>query len=348
MRVLVTGGAGYIGSHTCLELLRAGHDVGVVDNLANSHEEALHRVRALAGHDLAFHRADLRDASAVETVFQGGRFDAVLHFAGLKAVGESVEKPLLYWDNNVSGTLVLLEAMVRHGVKRLVFSSSCTVYGDPASVPIREDFPVSAVNPYGMSKVTIERILADVHRADPAWDIVVLRYFNPVGADPSGRIGEDPNGIPNNLVPYITQVAVGKRATVAVFGNDYPTRDGTGVRDYIHVTDLALGHLAALDRLASRPGLLACNLGTGTGYSVLEMIRAFERAVGRPIPFRVAPRRPGDVAEAWADPAMARKELGWSALRGLEEMCADAWRWQSQNPDGYASSPTSGPPLSRA
>jgi UDP-glucose 4-epimerase len=343
MRVLVTGGAGYIGSHACLELLRAGHEVAVVDNLSNSHEEALHRVRALAGRDLAFHHDDIRDAAAMDRIVGGTRFDAVLHFAGLKAVGESVEKPLLYWENNVTGTLVLLGAMVRHGVRRLVFSSSCTVYGDPASVPIREDFPLSAVNPYGMSKLTIERILEDVHRADPSWHIAVLRYFNPVGADPSGRIGEDPNGIPNNLVPYITQVAVGKRDAVSVFGNDYPTRDGTGVRDYIHVTDLAIGHLRALERLEARPGLLVCNLGTGAGHSVMEMIAAFERAVGHAIPYRIAPRRPGDVAEAWADPSRARELLGWTATRGLKEMCADAWRWQSRNPDGYVGPPAATP-----
>jgi UDP-glucose 4-epimerase len=336
MAILVTGGAGYIGSHACLELLRAGYDVVAVDNLCNSHEEAVRRVRELAGRDLVFHRADLRDAGAMEAIFRAAEIDSVMHFAALKAVGESVEKPLLYWDNNINGSLVLLETMARHRVRTMVFSSSCTVYGDPASVPIREDFPLSAVNPYGMTKLTTERILRDVQRADPEWRIALLRYFNPVGADPSGRIGEDPNGTPNNLIPYITQVAVGKLDALSVFGNDYPTRDGTGVRDYLHVTDLVIGHLRALDRLRSRPGLVAYNLGTGEGHSVLEMIHAFERVVGRAIPYRIAPRRPGDVAEAWADPTLARQELGWCATRGLEEMCADSWRWQEMNPDGYA------------
>jgi UDP-glucose 4-epimerase len=338
MAILITGGAGYIGSHTCLELLRAGRDLIIVDNLCNSHPEALDRVRALAGRDFVFHQSDLRDTDAMHAIFGAGGIDAVIHFAGLKAVGESVQKPLEYWDNNVAGTLVLLKEMVATGVRTLVFSSSCTVYGDPASVPIREDAPTSAVNPYGMTKLTIERMLQDVYRADPAWRIAVLRYFNPVGADPSGEIGEDPNGIPNNLVPYITQVAVGKLDAVQVFGNDYPTRDGTGVRDYIHVTDLALGHLAALTRLAAGPGFLTCNLGTGTGYSVLEMIGAFERATGRAIPYRIAPRRPGDIAEAWADPALAARELEWRAARGLEEMCRDAWNWQVRNPAGFGGS----------
>ena len=335
MAILITGGAGYIGSHACLELLRAGHDVVAVDNLSNSHEEAVRRVRELAGRDLVFHRADLRDAGAMEAIFRAAEIEAVMHFAALKAVGESVEKPLLYWDNNINGTLVLLETMVRHGVRTMVFSSSCTVYGDPASVPIREDFPLSAVNPYGMTKLTTEQILRDVHRADPAWRVAILRYFNPVGADPSGRIGEDPNGTPNNLIPYITQVAVGKLDAISVFGNDYPTRDGTGVRDYLHITDLVIGHLRALERLRSRPGLVTYNLGTGEGQSVLEMIHAFERVVGRAIPYRIAPRRPGDVAEAWADPTLARQALGWCATRGLEEMCADSWRWQEMNPNGY-------------
>jgi UDP-glucose 4-epimerase len=333
--ILVTGGAGYIGSHACLELLRAGREIVVLDNLCNSSEESLRRVRVLAGRDLTFHRADLRDAAALERIFAAHRIDSVMHFAGLKAVGESVAQPLLYWDNNVVGTVRLLEAMIRHGVKTMVFSSSCTVYGDPASVPIREDFPTSAVNPYGMTKLTIERMLSDVHRADPSWDIALLRYFNPAGADPSGTIGEDPNGVPSNLVPYITQVAVGKLDALNVYGNDYPTRDGTGVRDYIHVTDLAQGHLAALDKLARHPGLVTCNLGTGKGYSVLEILHAFERTIGRSIPYRIAPRRAGDVAEAWADPSRARIELGWVAKRGLDEMCADAWTWQTRNPEGY-------------
>lgn len=336
MSILVTGGTGYIGSHACLELLRAGHDVTVVDNLSNSNEQSLARVRELAGRDLAFHRVDLRDSAGMERVFAAGGISAVMHFAGLKAVGESVEKPLLYWDNNVYGTLVLLQAMERHDVRTLVFSSSCTVYGDPASVPIREDFPTSAVNPYGMTKLTIERMLADVHRADPRWDIALLRYFNPAGADASGRIGEDPNGVPSNLVPYITQVAIGQQKELSVYGSDYPTRDGTGVRDYIHVTDLARGHLSALDKLQTHPGLVTYNLGTGVGYSVLEIVSAFERTVGRPIPHRITHRRPGDIAEAWADPTRAKTELGWVAARGLDEMCADAWRWQTMNPRGFA------------
>ncbi len=335
MSLLITGGAGYIGSHACLEFLRAGHDVVVVDNLSNSREEALRRVRELAGRDLEFVKADLRDAIAIDRLLRRGDIDAVVHFAGLKAVGESVEKPLEYWDNNLNGTLVLVEAMARHGVKKLVFSSSCTVYGAPASVPIREDFPLSAANPYGATKLAIERMLHDLHRADPSWDIAVLRYFNPVGADPSGRIGEDPRGIPSNLVPYITRVAVGRLERLRVFGNDWPTRDGTGVRDYIHVTDLVIGHLQALDRLKDRPGIVVYNLGTGSGQSVLEMVRAFERATGRPIPYEVVARRDGDIAEAWADPGKARDELGWVAKRGLDEMCADSWRWQQQNPDGY-------------
>lgn len=339
MSILVTGGAGYIGSHACLELLRTGADLIVVDNLSNSREEALGRVRELAGRDLRFHRADLRDADAIEAIFAAGGIEAVIHFAGLKAVGESVEKPLLYWDNNVTGSIVLLETMARHRVKTLVFSSSCTVYGVPASVPIREDFPVQAVNPYGATKLTIERILQDLHRADAGWDIALLRYFNPVGADASGRIGEDPGGIPSNLVPFITQVAVGRLPLLSIHGNDYPTRDGTGVRDYIHVTDLVLGHLRALEKLRRHPGLVTYNLGTGTGYSVLEMVHAFERAIGRPIPHRFVARRAGDVAEAWADPGLARKELGWSAARGLDQMCADAWRWQTLNPNGYGPNP---------
>ena len=336
MVILVTGGAGYIGSHAALELLRAGHDVIVVDNLSNSSVVALDRVRELAGRDLVFHQADLRDTRALEQIFAGGNIDAVIHFAALKAVGESVAKPLLYWDNNISGSLTLFEAMTRHGVRTMVFSSSCTVYGDPASVPIREDFPVSAVNPYGMTKLTTERILQDLYRADPSWSISILRYFNPVGADPSGRIGEAPQGTPQNLVPYLTQVALGQRESLAIYGNDYPTRDGTGVRDYIHITDLALGHLSALVELAQGPRLVTYNLGTGNGYSVLEVLGAFEEVIGRPIPHHFAPRRAGDVAEAWADPTRAEQQLGWKATRGLREMCADAWRWQQLNPKGYA------------
>lgn len=339
MKVLITGGAGYIGSHTCVELLAAGHELVVVDNLGNSKTESLRRVREISGRPLDFVRADLRDAATLETLFSAHRFDAVIHFAGLKAVGESSALPLEYYDNNIGGTLALCRAMGEAGVKRLVFSSSATVYGDPATVPIREDFPLSATNPYGRSKLFIEEILRDLHRADSSWDIALLRYFNPVGAHASGRIGEDPNGIPNNLMPFIGQVAVGKREALQVFGDDYPTPDGTGVRDYIHVVDLALGHLAALQRLRDAPGLLTCNLGTGQGYSVLEMVRAFEAASGRPVPYRIVGRRPGDIAACYADPTQARELLGWQAERGLEQMVKDAWRWQRQNPEGYPDRP---------
>jgi UDP-glucose 4-epimerase len=335
MRVLVTGGAGYIGSHTVLLLLEAGHEVAVVDNLCNSSEESLRRVEQLTGKRVRFHRADLLDREAIEGVFAAERPTAVLHFAGLKAVGESVSQPLRYFHNNVTGTLVLCEVMQARGVKTLVFSSSATVYGDPRTVPITEDFPLSATNPYGRSKLIIEEILRDLAVADPEWRIALLRYFNPVGAHPSGRIGEDPSGLPNNLMPFVAQVAVGRLPELAVYGNDYPTVDGTGVRDYIHVLDLAEGHLRALERLAWRPGVLTCNLGTGRGYSVLEMVAAFERASGRRVPYRIAPRRPGDVAACWADPGLANRELGWSARRGLDAMCEDAWRWQQQNPEGY-------------
>ena len=333
--ILVTGGAGYIGSHAALELLRAGYDVTVVDNLSNSSAESLRRVAELAGRPATFHQADLRDPAGLDRAFGGGPVEAVLHFAGLKAVGESVEQPLRYWDNNVVGTIRLIEAMLRHGCKTIVFSSSCTVYGDPPAVPIREDFPVSAVNPYGMTKLTIERMLGDLYRADPSWRISILRYFNPVGADPSGRIGEDPNGVPMNLVPYITQVLVGKLPALRIFGNDYPTRDGTGVRDYIHVIDLVLGHLAALTHLAKGPQLAIHNLGTGRGNSVLEVVAALERVTGKTVPRSFAPRRAGDVAEAWADPTKAREELEWGATRDLDEMCRDAWKWQQMNPNGY-------------
>jgi UDP-glucose 4-epimerase len=335
MRVLVTGGAGYIGSHTCLELLGAGHQVVVVDNLCNSKPAALDRVQELSGRSLRLVQADLRDTSALEALFAEQPFDAVIHFAGLKAVGESTQIPLDYYDNNIGGTLSLCRVMAGAGVKRLVFSSSATVYGDPATVPITEDFPLSATNPYGRTKLFIEEILRDLHRADGDWRVALLRYFNPVGAHSSGRIGEDPSGIPNNLMPYISQVAVGKREALQVFGSDYPTPDGTGVRDYIHVVDLALGHLAALQYLERTPGLLTCNLGTGRGYSVLEMAAAFEAACGKPIPYRLVERRPGDVATCYADPELARVRLGWHAERGLEEMVADTWRWQRQNPDGY-------------
>jgi len=335
MRVLVTGGAGYIGSHTCVELLAAGMEVVVVDNLSNSKQEALRRVQSIAGRPLGFIRADLRDRAALDAIFGSHDFDAVIHFAGLKAVGESVQKPLEYYDNNIGGTLRLCEAMAAAGVKRIVFSSSATVYGDPASVPIREDFPRSATNPYGRSKLFIEEILRDLWTSDPDWSVSLLRYFNPVGAHPSGLIGEDPNGIPNNLMPYIAQVAVGKLPELRVFGNDYPTPDGTGVRDYIHVVDLARGHLAALHRLQGGPGVMTHNLGTGQGYSVLEMIAAFERASERPIPYRIVERRAGDIATCYADPGRAREELGWQAEYGIDAMVADTWRWQSMNPRGF-------------
>ncbi len=333
--VLVTGGAGYIGSHTCVELLEAGYRVVVVDNLSNSSPEALRRVQEITGRELDFVETDIRDDAAMATVFDSYPVDSVIHFAGLKAVGESVERPLAYYDNNVGGTVTLLEVMADKGVKKIVFSSSATVYGDPASLPIREDFPLSATNPYGRSKLFIEEILRDLHCADPAWDIGILRYFNPVGAHPSGRIGEDPAGIPNNLMPYIAQVAVGKLERLSVFGGDYPTPDGTGVRDYIHVVDLARGHLAALARLDERPGCVTYNLGTGTGYSVLDMVKAFERASGREVPYQVVERRPGDIAACWADPSLARRELGWEAQHDLQAMCEDTWRWQSANPEGY-------------
>jgi UDP-glucose 4-epimerase len=335
MRVLVTGGAGYIGSHTCVELLQAGIHVVALDNLCNSREESLRRVGEITGQGVGFFEVDLRDRETLDEIFTHGRFDAVVHFAGLKAVGESVAQPLEYYDNNVQGTLTLCQVMAAAGVRNLVFSSSATVYGDPATVPIREDFPVGATNPYGRSKLFIEEILRDLHVSDPRWNIALLRYFNPVGAHESGRIGEDPNGIPNNLMPYIAQVAVGRLQRLRVFGNDYPTPDGTGVRDYIHVVDLARGHLAALRKLQEAPGVVTYNLGTGRGYSVLEVIAAFEQASGRSIPYDIVERRPGDIACCYADPSRARDELGWSAEYDLERMVADAWRWQSQNPDGY-------------
>ncbi len=334
--ILVTGGAGYIGSHTCLQLLAAGHELVVLDNLSNSQPEALQRVQKLAGRQLQLVEGDIRDETMLDAVFRYP-ITAVIHFAGLKAVGESVAEPLRYYDNNVAGTLSLLKAMKKHGCKTLVFSSSATVYGDPASVPIREHFPLSATNPYGRSKLMIEDMLRDLAHAEPDWRIAILRYFNPVGAHDSGQIGENPNGIPNNLMPFITQVAVGKRAQLSVFGNDYATHDGTGVRDYIHVVDLARGHLCALDKLQQQAGLLTVNLGTGQGYSVLDMVKAFEQASGRTIAYTITPRRPGDVAACYADPAQAEQLLGWRAEKTLADMCADSWRWQNQNPDGYSS-----------
>jgi UDP-glucose 4-epimerase len=335
MKILVTGGAGYIGSHTCLELLQAGYEVVVVDNLSNSKEESLKRVQELAGKTLEFHKVDLLDKEALKAVFDRASIEAVVHFAGLKAVGESVTIPLHYYHNNVTGTLVLCEVMERHGVKNIVFSSSATVYGDPHTVPITEDFPLSPTNPYGRTKWMIEEILRDLHRTDEVWNIALLRYFNPVGAHPSGRIGEDPNGIPNNLLPYIAQVAVGKLSELPVFGNDYPTPDGTGVRDYIHVVDLSVGHLAALLKLTSNPGVVTYNLGTGRGYSVLEMVSAFEKTSGKKIAYNIEGRRAGDIASCYADPSKAKKELDWSVDRGIDEMCADSWHWQSSNPNGY-------------
>jgi UDP-glucose 4-epimerase len=336
MRILVTGGAGYIGSHTCVELLQAGHEVTVVDNLSNSREESLARVQQIAGRSLTFHCVDLLDRAGLDRVLAGAGIDAVIHFAGLKAVGESVAQPLRYYHNNITGTLVLCAAMAAQGIKSLVFSSSATVYGDPERVPTDEQARLQATNPYGRTKLMIEEVLRDLHVSDPAWSITLLRYFNPVGAHPSGRIGEDPSGIPNNLFPYIAQVAVGKLAQLAVFGDDYATPDGTGVRDYIHVVDLALGHLRALEVAAHEPGVRVYNLGTGRGYSVLEAIAAFARASGQPIPYQVVARRPGDVAASYANASLAERELGWRAERDLDAMCADAWRWQSQNPQGYA------------
>lgn len=338
MRILVTGGAGFIGSHTSVELLRAGHDVVLIDNFSNSKSEALKRIEELAGRPFVFQQLDLLDASGLDQLFRQHPVDAVIHFAAFKAVGESVQQPLRYYHNNVTGTILLCEAMVRHSVKTIVFSSSATVYGDPAKVPVTEDMPLAGVNPYGHSKLMMEQIFRDLHAADPLWNIVLLRYFNPVGAHPSGRIGEDPNGIPNNLFPYITQVAVGKLKELRVFGSDYPTPDGTGVRDYIHVVDLALGHLKALEVRKGRTGCVAYNLGTGRGNSVLEVVRAFEEASGRKIPYRLVARRPGDAASCYCDPAKAERELQWKTERGLEAMCRDAWRWQSQNPGGYPAS----------
>ncbi|HIJ91190.1 MAG: UDP-glucose 4-epimerase GalE [Desulfobulbaceae bacterium] len=336
MRILVTGGAGYIGSHTCLELLEAGYEVVVVDNLSNSKKEVLHRVEALTGKSIAFYELDLRDTERLSAVFRENKIEAVIHFAGLKAVGESVSMPLRYYGNNISGTLALCQVMDEHQVKNVVFSSSATVYGDPSSVPITEGFPLSATNPYGASKLFVEQILQDLHVADNAWNVALLRYFNPVGAHVSGRLGEDPNGIPNNLMPYVAQVAVGRLAELSVFGGDYPTPDGTGVRDYIHVVDLAKGHLKAIERLMADPGVVVYNLGTGKGYSVLDMVTAFEKASGHKVPYRIVDRRPGDIAVCYADPAKAKRELGWQAERGIDEMCRDTWRWQSGNPNGYA------------
>jgi UDP-glucose 4-epimerase len=337
-KILVTGGCGYIGSHTCVELLLAGHEVVVVDNLSNSRIEALQRVEKITGKPVPLVVADLNDRDALREVFQTYSIEAVIHFAGLKAVGESVAKPLLYYHNNVGGSIVLFETMAEYGVKRLVFSSSATVYGDPHAVPIREDFPLQVSNPYGRTKLMIEDILRDMAVSDPSWSIALLRYFNPVGAHESGLIGENPNGIPNNLMPFVSQVAVGLRKELQVFGSDYPTHDGTGVRDYIHVVDLAAGHLAALEALDSNGSILTVNLGTGQGYSVMDMVQAFEKVSERLVPCRIVERRPGDIASCYADPALAYELMGWRAERDLETMCRDAWRWQALNPNGYVES----------
>ncbi len=336
MNILVTGGAGYIGSHTCLVLLKEGHNVIVVDNLSNSSLESLKRVKKLTGKELAFYELDLLNLESLERVFIENEIDSVIHFAGLKAVGESVSIPLHYYHNNLTGTFNLCSLMNKHGVKNIVFSSSATVYGDPEIVPITESASLSATNPYGRTKLMLEEILQDLYVADNSLNIAILRYFNPIGAHESGEIGEDPNGIPNNLVPYVAQVAVGKREQVGVFGDDYDTPDGTGVRDYIHVMDLAGGHLKALEKLNSKPGVVIYNLGTGKGYSVLDVIKAFSKAAGKDIPYSIGPRRPGDIANCYAEPSFAEKELGWKAVKNIDDMCVDSWRWQSQNPNGFS------------
>ncbi|MBM7582189.1 UDP-glucose 4-epimerase [Caldicoprobacter guelmensis] len=335
MSILVTGGAGYIGSHTCVELLNAGYDIVVVDNFSNSKPEALRRVKEITDKDFKVYAVDLLDRDGLDKVFSENDIQAVIHFAGLKAVGESVAIPLKYYYNNITGTIILCEVMQKHGVKKIVFSSSATVYGKPKSVPIKEDFPLCPTNPYGRTKYMIEEILKDVYVADNEWSVVLLRYFNPIGAHESGRIGEDPNGIPNNLMPYITQVAVGKREKLYVFGNDYDTHDGTGVRDYIHVVDLAKGHLKALEKVMKDKGVEVYNLGTGVGYSVLDVVKTFERVNGVKIPYIITGRRPGDVDKCYADPTKAHKELGWKAEKNLEDMCRDSWNWQKNNPNGY-------------
>jgi UDP-glucose 4-epimerase len=338
MNVLVTGGAGYIGSHTCVELLNAGHSLVVVDNLSNSSKESLLRVEHLTGREIPFHRVDLLDQATLEKVISANRFDAVIHFAALKAVGESIARPLEYYRNNLVGTVNLCELAVKYRIPNFVFSSSATVYGLPKQLPLTEDAPTlihETTNPYGRSKLMMEFVLRDVFVANPQMNIALLRYFNPVGAHSSGLIGEDPNGLPNNLLPYVSQVAIGKLKLLQVYGDDYETPDGTGIRDYIHVVDLAVGHVKALDKLATQPGIVTYNLGTGQGYSVLEIVAAFEKASGRQVRYQIVGRRPGDVAACYANPALAKRELGWEAIRGLDEMCADSWRWQSMNPDGY-------------
>lgn len=335
MKILVTGGAGFIASHTNVELLNAGYDVVVVDNLVNSSRESVARVEELTGKKISFYEEDLLNEKAIDAIFEKENIDSVIHFAALKAVGESCQIPLRYFDNNLTGTLNLLKVMEKHGVKSIVFSSSATVYGKPESVPIREDFPLSVSNPYGRTKLIIEDMLRDIYKSDNEWDIALLRYFNPIGAHESGMIGENPHGIPNNLLPYVAKVAAGQLECVNVFGDDYDTPDGTGVRDYIHVVDLATGHIKALEKLVTHPGLVTYNLGTGVGYSVLDIIKNFEKACGKEIPYKITPRRPGDIDMCYADPAKAKEGLGWEATRSIDKMCEDAWRWQTKNPNGY-------------
>lgn len=336
MAILVTGGAGYIGSHTCVELLNAGYEVVVLDNLSNSSEKSLERVRALTGRTPVFYKGDILDRGILDQIMEHEKIDACIHFAGLKAVGESVEKPWEYYNNNIAGTLSLVDALRAHGCKNIIFSSSATVYGDPAQIPITEECPKGeCTNPYGWTKSMLEQILTDIQKADPEWNVILLRYFNPIGAHASGTMGENPNGIPNNLMPYITQVAVGRREKLGVFGNDYDTPDGTGVRDYIHVVDLALGHVKALQKIEEKAGLCIYNLGTGHGYSVLDIVKNFEEANGVKIPYEIKPRRAGDIAVSYCNPAKAERELGWKAQYGIKEMCADSWRWQKNNPNGY-------------
>lgn len=337
MRILVTGGAGYIGSHTCVELLNEGYEVVVMDNLYNSSKKALDRVEDITGKKFTFYETDMLDREGVKKIFDQEKIDAVIHFAGLKAVGESVRKPIEYYYNNMAGTLILCDEMRNHGVKNIIFSSSATVYGDPAEIPITENCPKgTCTNPYGWTKSMLEQVLTDIHTADPEWNVILLRYFNPIGAHKSGLIGEDPKGIPNNLLPYVAQVAIGKLPKINVFGNDYDTPDGTGVRDYIHVVDLAKGHVKAIQKLADREGVSIYNLGTGKGYSVLDVIHAFEKACGHELPYEIQGRRPGDIAVCYAKCDKAKEELGWEAQYGIEEMCADSWNWQSKNPNGYA------------
>lgn len=336
MKILVTGGAGYIGSHTCVELLNAGYEVVILDNLYNASEKAVDRIKEIAGKDLTFYKADILDKEAMDKIFADEKPDCVIHFAGLKAVGESVVKPLEYYQNNITGTLNLCEVMRKNGCKNIIFSSSATVYGNPAFIPITEECPKGTpTNPYGWTKWMIEQILTDLHTADPEWNVILLRYFNPIGAHKSGLIGEDPKGIPNNLLPYVAQVAIGKLQSVGVFGNDYDTPDGTGVRDYIHVVDLAVGHVKAINKIKENPGVKVYNLGTGNGYSVLDVIKAFSKACGHDVPYVIKDRRPGDIATCYSDASLAKKELGWEAQYGIDEMCADSWKWQSMNPNGY-------------